>query len=140
MTYIHEHLHHDIPTRGHLHHGIPTCPLENICITANLQGYIGITTHLQGYICIMAHLQGYICITAHLQRYIYITTYLQRDICITKIASMKGDMCIIWTFRIYIFVKSICIRKENSRLVSHFVCIHRKSISRSVVKSLSIAC
>ena len=40
MAYLHEHLHHGIPTRAHLHHDIPTrsicimtCPLEGICTT-----------------------------------------------------------------------------------------------------------
>ena len=43
------------------------------------------------------------------------------DICIMKIAPLKGDMCIIWTFRICIPVKkkekkSICIENGKSRL------------------------
>ena len=61
------------------------------------------------------------------------------DICIMKFTSLKGDMCIIWTFHICILVKNISIENEKSRLASHFVCIHRKSTSKSVVKSLSIA-
>ena len=61
------------------------------------------------------------------------------DICIMKIASLKGDMGIIWTFRICILVKSICIRNKKSRLASHFVCIHKNLTSRSVVKNLPIA-
>ena len=38
------------------------------------------------------------------------------DFCIMKFASLKGDMCIIWAFRICILVKSICIENGKSRL------------------------
>ena len=63
MTYIHEHLHHGIPTRGHLRHDIHTwtftswhtcmsicimtCPLESICTTRHFA-----SSSLQGDICI----------------------------------------------------------------------------------------
>ena len=57
------------------------------------------------------------------------------------ICTSASDIYIIWTFRICILVKSVCIRNEKkSRLASHCVCIHKKLTSRSVVKSLSIAC
>ena len=140
-----EHSHHDIPTRGHLHHDIPTkghshhgiltrrhlhhdIPTRGICIMA----------YPQRGICIMTSPLEDICISISVRRHLHhglnaCTGIIMNKLCIYTLA---WDICIIWTFRIYILVKSICIRNEKSRLASHFVCIHRKLTSRSVVKSL----
>ena len=64
------------------------------------------------------------------------TNTIMDKLCICAFAS---DICIIWT-DICVIKKSICIRNEKSRLAPHFVCIHRKLTSRSMVKSLSTAC
>ena len=63
------------------------------------------------------------------------------DICIMKIAPLKGNMCIIWTFRICILVKGICIgNKKNLDLHNILFAFIEELTSKSVVKSLSIAC
>ena len=129
------HLHHDTTTRVHLHHDIPTrntCimtyPLEGICTARHL--------HLHLYKKTFA-LRLNMCTDTIMDKLCICT--LAWDICIMKIASLKGDMCIIWIFCICILVKIICIENEKFRLALHVVCIHRKLTSRSVVKSPLIA-
>ena len=99
------------------------------------QGNIRITVYSQGDICIMTYPLKGICTARHLHLHFYKKTFASRlnmctdtimdklcictpawDICIMKITSLKGDMCIIWTFRICILVKSICIGNGKSRL------------------------
>ena len=83
------HLHHGIPTRGHLHHCIPK---RGICIKTSASRLNMCT--------------GTIMDKPR-------TCTLAWDICIMKIASLKRDMCIIWTFRVCIIMKSICIENKN---------------------------
>ena len=106
------HLHHGIPTRGHLHHDIPT---KSICIMTYLLEDICTTRFLHLHLCkeTFASRVNTCAGTIMDKRCICTITW---DVCIMKIAPLKGDMCIIWTFRICILVKSICIEKEKSRL------------------------
>ena len=115
-------LHHDIPTRGHLHHGIPIrghlhhdIPTRSICImTYPLEG-ICTTGFLHLHLCKETFAsQLTMCAGTIMDKLCFPTPAW--DICIMKITSLKGDMCIIWTFCIYILVKSICIENEKSRL------------------------
>ena len=128
------HLHHDIPTRVHLHHVIPT--------KGTFASWHPYKKHLHHDIPIRRHLHHKIFLHLHLCKETFASRLnmcagtimdklcictLAWDICIMKFTSLKGDMCIIWTFHICIIVKSICIRnKKKSRLASHFACIHRK--------------
>ena len=114
MTYIHEHLHYDTSTRSIC---IMTYPLEGICIAR--------------------HLHLHLCKGTFASRLNMCASTIMDKLCICIPA---WDICIIWTFHICILVKSICIRNGKSRLASHFVCVHKKLTSRSVFKSLSIAC
>ena len=116
----------------HSHHGIPT---RDIYIMTFLQMDICIIAYLQRSICIMTYPLEDICTTRFLHLHLCKETFASQlnmcadtimdklcirtpawDICIMKIASLKGDMCIIWTFRICILVKSICIENEKFRL------------------------
>ena len=132
IAYPHGHLHHDIPIRGHshhkhtlkqtfaswhaprghLHHDIPTkriCimtyPLEGICTTRFLHLHFCKETFASHLNMFPNTIMDKLCIRT--------PTW---DIWIMKIASLKRDMCFIWTFRICIIVKSICIENEKSRL------------------------
>ena len=88
--------------------------------------------HIQRDICTTTYPLKGICTTRHLHLHLYKKTFASRlnmcvstimdkfcictpawDIYIMKIASLKGDMCIIWTFCICILVKSIWIENEN---------------------------
>ena len=109
-------------------------PQRDICIIVCLQGGIRIISILpsrhshhgmhQGDICIMTYPLEGICTTRFLHLHLCKKTFASRlnmctdtiidklfictlawDICIMKITSLKGDMCIIWTFRICILVK-----------------------------------
>ena len=84
-----KHLHHDIPIRRHLHHKILHLHLGKETFASRLDMCVGT---IMDKIC---------------------NRIPAWDICIMKIASLKRDMCIIWTFRICINVKSICIENEN---------------------------
>ena len=98
--------------RGHLHHDIPTkriCimtyPLEGICTTRFLHLHLCKETFASHLNMFPNTIMDKLCIRT--------PTW---DIWIMKIASLKKDMCFIWTFRICIIVKSTCIENEKSRL------------------------
>ena len=106
------HLYRDIPTSGHLHHDIltrsiciMTYPLEGICTTRFLHLHLCKETFASQLNICAGTIMDKLCICTPAW-----------DICIMKIASLKRDMCIIWTFRICIIVKSIRIENEKSRL------------------------
>ena len=122
--------------RGYLHYNIPTrsiCimtyPLEGICTTRFLHLHLCKETFASRLNMCASTIMDKLCIRT--------PTW---DIYIMKIASLKGDMCIIWTFRICILVKSICIgNKKNLDLYNILFAFIKKLTSRSVIKSLSIA-
>ena len=105
MTYLYEHLHHDIPTSGHSRHGIPTKEHLHHCIPKRGHSHHKHTPkrtfaswhaprrHLHHdiptrSICIMTcPLEG-ICTTRH-----FASTSLQGDICI--MAFLQRDICIM---------------------------------------------
>ena len=107
------------------------CLRQNICIMA----------YPQGGICIMTCPLEDICISISVRRHLHYglnacTGIIMNKLCIYTPA---WDICIM-KIAFASLLESICVRNEKSRLTSHFVCIHRKLTSRSVVKSLSIAC
>ena len=112
--------------------------LNKLCLRQNIR----IMTYPQGGICIMTCPLEHICISISVRRHLHPGLNTCIGIIMNKlcICTPAWDICIIWTFHICILIKSVCNKNEKSRLASHFVCIHRKLTSRSVVNSLSIRC
>ena len=125
-------LHHDIHTRGHLHslHTYKSTftpwhtPKRTFASRHTNSGTFASRHTYKRGICIMTYPLEGLCITRHWHLHLCKKTFASRlnmyvgtimdklcictpawDICIMKIASLKGDMCIIWTFRICILVK-----------------------------------
>ena len=95
------HLHHGIPIRGHLHHDIPT---RSICIMTYPLEDIYTTRFLHLHLC-KETFASRLNICADTIKYKLCICTPAWDICIMKVASLKRDMSIIWTFRICILVR-----------------------------------
>ena len=95
------HLHHCIPIKGHSHSSYT--PKQTFASWHTLKETLAFIAYPSGHSHSLHPYKGHLHHGMH-----------QWDIRIMKIASLKGDMCIIRTFHIYILVKSICI--ENKKI------------------------